>query len=99
MRRINVGDVIAVAVDGVRNPPVGQVIECDDDAITLAAFQWLNGYFGGAQILVRRRDIRATLWAERMASDDLTASGFYRDGETVYDMTPLADFQTYWQVK
>ena len=89
MRRINTGDVVAVAIDGVKLPPVGRVHDCDDDAISLRLYQWINGYFGGPEMLIRRRDIRATLWAVLRESDD---------DEIVFDMEPLAQFQTSWLV-
>jgi hypothetical protein len=99
MRRIQEGDVIAVAVDGVKSPPVGLVSEADDDAFILNLFQWHIGVFGGGQMLIRRRDVRATLWAEPMTESQLSEY-HYRDPDTVtYDMDPLGQFQSAWKVK
>lgn len=99
MRRIQTNDVIAIAVDGVRLPPVGLVIDCDDDAVAIALYSWLSQYFTAGEMLVRRRDIRATLWAEKMPDDEQAHAGITDvPGETVFQMDPLASFQSTWKV-
>jgi len=93
MRRIQPADVIAVAVDGVHLPPVGLVSDCDDDSLILDLYSWLACTFDAGQMLIRRRDVRATLWATPMLDDDLHV------GVIEYDMTPLANFQQHWRIR
>jgi hypothetical protein len=99
MRRINTGDVVAVAIDGVRCPPVGHVSDCDDDAISIDLYSWSACRFSAGEMLIRRRDIRATLWSRPMTHDEMRDAGINAyDGETVWHMDPLGDFQTRWKV-
>ena len=99
MRRIREDDVIAVAVDGLHKPAVGLVAGADDDAIVLALYQWGPGSFTGGQMLIRRRDVRATLWAEHMTPDEIKEGGYFlQSGETIWNMEPLGQFQDDWKI-
>ena len=98
MRTLTKGDVVAIAVDGVRVPPVGMISDLSDESVKLALYHWLACRFIGSDIQVRRRDIRATIWAEPFTPAQLARLGIEaEDGEPVWDMDPLSDFQSDWK--
>jgi hypothetical protein len=95
MKTITQGDVVALAVDGVKIPPVGVVTELSDESVKLSLYRWSTYQFGYTEIQVRRRDIRATCWAQPFTPDALPEH-INPNGEVIYDMDPLAEFQRGW---
>jgi hypothetical protein len=82
---MNRGDVVAVLTHSDDFPPVGIVTGVAMAGFTLRLYQWHTLQFGGKQVLVTWRDVVRILYAE--VQDVI-------DGITVYDMDPLADFQS-----
>ena len=98
MRRIQPGDVVAIAVEGVRCAPVGIARDVDDDAVILNLFSWISGRFAGPDMLIRRRDIRATMWASKMTDAEIIDRGYVlEEGEVMWNVDPLGEFQARWQ--
>jgi hypothetical protein len=102
MRQIQLGDVIAIAVKDLSCPPVGLVTDCDSDAVELALYSWLTQRFTAGRMAVRRSEIRATTWATPITDEEQPLAGIMttgeEDDEVVFDMDPLAAFQTCWTV-
>lgn len=83
---VAVGDVVALGL--VTSPvgditcPVGEVTAVGPDGARLALYQWLSGVFDTPAWVAWSRVLEVR-WAER-------------DGDGVFLMDPLADFQTRW---
>jgi hypothetical protein len=75
--------------------PVGIVKESFEDGLTLVLFSWLIGDFSGDEVWVPYSQIRARKQASFLSPERAKADG-YGWSEKVYDMDPLADFQTSW---
>jgi hypothetical protein len=79
--------------------PVGLVTCHDRTGLTLALYSWLTGYFGAGTRHVAMGDLRQFCVAYEMSDTDMAVCGIQPDGEVVWDMDPLAEFQTAWKVR
>lgn len=89
-RGVAVGDVIAVRLDsgGPSTCPVGMVESVDEYRIGLYLYSWAVYRFTAGERAVSWTRVRSLMQARRLPSD--------RNGTKVFDMDPLAAFQTEW---
>lgn len=75
------GEVVAILVEGRSFPPVGWVVAVNDRLIRLELYSWATMAFTAGTTAVRWDDVLDIVWA-----------GLDPDG--LFDMDPLADYQT-----
>jgi hypothetical protein len=77
--------------------PVGLVTDESEGWLTVELYSWVSGYFGYEQRRIPVSSIRRFCFATRMSRAAAECRGLVvsRD-DVVWDMDPLADFQTAW---
>lgn len=80
--------------------PVGSVIESDEWGATLGLYHWLTGYFSAGTRYVAYGDIRSMRFGVPMSPSARSSwerwNGSVDDDAVIWDMDPLAEFQTAW---
>lgn len=91
--RLEPGAVVAM---GMKNGecPVGIVTSADDTFVVLDLYSWITGYFGYQTRAYRIGLIDELLFGEVL--NDPPKWMVVEKGQVVYDIDPLADFQTRW---
>lgn len=93
---IRVGTVAAFGMADGRCP-VGIVKIVHRKFLSIDLYSWLTGYFSGDARRIDTADIRQWRMAQRMDPATAERTGLVlRPGDVVWDMDPLADFQTQW---
>lgn len=74
--------------------PVGLVESADEEWVSITHFNWMIELFVGKTLAFRIADVERVLWA-----DWRSGMSMHGHNDVVFEMDPLAEFQTKWKTK